>query len=257
MGKSGQLSGLRVLVPRPSPQGEKLAEEIRRHGGEAVHFPVVETVLPDSFEELDRVLRDLERFGLVIVVSAAAARSVASRMATLGVRLPDATLICSVGPITAQVLKESGLRADIEPESEYTSEGLLESLKDIDVSGMHIAIFRGQEGREKLGEELGKSGAAVSLVMCYRRKMTDRSFATVIQAWESRGFDVVIITSHNILDALLQLLGARHHLLKESRVLVISDRIARYCQQLGISEVTVCSPGNASVIDGLHKIMSG
>ncbi|MYB35751.1 MAG: uroporphyrinogen-III synthase [Gammaproteobacteria bacterium] len=254
MPDSGQLSGLRVLVPRPSPQGDKLVEEIRRIGAEALHFPVVKTVPPESHEGLDQALLDIERFGMVIMVSVAAARSVLTRMRSLGLNLPLSTLVCSVGPVTSQVLRDCGIRVDIEPENEFTSEGLLESLRHIELSGKHIAIFRGQEGREKLTRDLEKAGATVLPVMSYRRQITDRPFDEVIQAWKSRGFDVVIITSHNILDALLELLGSKHsHLIETTRVLAISPRIANYCRQNKVHNVSVCAPGTASVCESLKQ----
>jgi len=254
MADSGQLSGLRILVPRPSPQGDKLVEEIRRLGAEAVHFPVVETVPPYSHEQLDQALSDLERFTMVIMVSVAAARSVLARMEDLGLNWPRSTRICSVGPVTSQVLRDFGIHVDIEPESDFTSEGLLDSLKHVELSGKHVAIFRGQEGREKLTEGLENAGATVLPVMSYRRRITRRPFDEVIQVWRSRGFDAVIITSHNILDALLELLGAQHrHLIETTRALVISPRIAGYCRQNKVHNVSVCSPGTASVCASLTQ----
>lgn len=255
MSDSGQLSGLRVLVPRPSPQGDKLVEELRQLGAEALHFPVVETVPPESYEGLDQALRDIDGFGMIIVVSVAAARSVLTRMRSLGLNWPRSTLVCSIGPVTSQVLRGCGIRVDIEPASEFTSEGLLESLQHVELHGKHIAIFRGQEGREKLTEDLEKAGAAVLPVMSYRRQVTDRPFDEVIQVWRSRGFDVVIITSHNILDALLELLGARHrHLIETTRALAISPRIANYCRKNKVHSVSVCTPGTASVCESLRQL---
>ena len=254
MSDSGRLSGLRVLVPRPSPQGDKLVEEIRQLGAEALHFPVVETVPPESHEVLDQVLLDMEKFGLIIMVSVAAARSVLTRMRSLGLNWPRSTLVCSVGPVTSQVLRDNGIRVDIEPESEFTSEGLLASLQQTELSGRHIAIFRGQEGREKLTEDLEKAGATVLPVMSYRRQITAQPFDEVIQAWRSRGFDVVVITSHNILDALLELLGTQHRcLIETTRVLVISPRIANYCRRNKVHNVSVCTPGTASVCESLKQ----
>ncbi|MCY4228302.1 MAG: uroporphyrinogen-III synthase [Gammaproteobacteria bacterium] len=254
MSDSGQLSGLRVLVPRPSPQGDELVKELRQLGAETLHFPVVETVPPESYGDLDQALRDMERFGIIIMVSVAAARAVVMRMRSLGLDWPSSALVCSVGPVTSQVLRGYGVRVDIEPEHEFTSEGLLESLQHVELSGKHIAIFRGQEGREKLTEDLEKSGAAVLPVMSYRRQVTDRAFDEVIQVWKSIGFDVVIVTSHNILDALLELLGASHrHLIETTCALVISARIANYCKQNKICNVSVCSPGTASVCESLKQ----
>lgn len=252
------LSALRILVPRPSPQGDSVVAEIRQLGGEAVHFPVVETAMLDDFEELDMILRDIKQFALVIVVSVAAATSISKRMRALSLKIPDTSMVCSVGPITSQLLKRLGFRVDIEPESEFTSEGLLESLKDIDLSGKKVAIFRGQNGREKLAEELQRFGALVSCVTCYRRRTTERSFGQVVEVWQSKGFDVVIITSNNILDALLELLGAQYRtLIETTKALVISPRIAEYCRENGIDNIVVCRPGSAPVIDSLCRLASG
>ena len=249
------LRNLRVLVPRPSPQGDGLAAEIRRLGGEALHFPVVETVLPESFEELDAVLLNLEHYALAVVVSVAAANAVSSRIDTLGLALPDSILVASVGPVTSEALRRRGLRVDIEPERDFTSEGLLQALEHVDLSGRRVAIFRGQTGREMLAIRFERVGGRVDRITSYRRRITDRPFRPVIEIWESRGFDAVIVTSNAILDALLQLLGARNrHLIESARVLAISPRIAEYCKRSGIVDVIVSKPGNGPVIDSLSRL---
>ncbi len=254
---SEKLSGLRVLVPRPSPQGDQLVQEIRNLGADALHFPVVETVPPESYEELDQILRDIDRFNMVIMVSVAAARSVLTRMQTLELNWPSSTLVCSVGPVTSQALMSYGIRVDFEPEREYTSEGLLDSLSAIELSGFRVAIFRGQEGREKLTGGLEKAGASVLPVMSYRRQITGQPFDAVIKDWKSEGFDVVIITSHNILDALMELLDADHrYLIETTPALAISKRIADYCRLRKIQNTSVCTPGNASIIESLTRLVS-
>ncbi|MCY4051434.1 MAG: uroporphyrinogen-III synthase [Gammaproteobacteria bacterium] len=257
MTNSGKLSGLRVLVPRPSPQGDQLVTEIRNLGADAFHFPVVETVPPESYEELDQVLHNIDHFHMVIMVSVAAARSVFTRIQVLKLDWPSSVLVCSVGPVTSQVLQDYGIQVDFEPEKEYTSEGLLESLSKVELSGLNVAIFRGQEGRKKLNEELEEAGATVLPVMSYRRQITHQSFDPVIKVWKARGFDVIIITSHNILDALLKLLGTEHeYLIETTPTLAISKRIAEYCKRKKIHHVSICTPGNTSIIKSLIKLSS-
>ena len=115
----------------------------------------------------------------------------------------------------------------------------------------------GQDGRETLTQELTRQGAYVDIVTCYQRKLTTASFYAIVEIWKSPGFDVVIITSNAILDALILLLGKQNLcLMRSTKALIISRRIADYCATLGICDVILGDPGNGPVINSLARLLA-
>lgn len=246
------LDGLRVLVPRPSPQGDSLVAEIRAHGGHATHFPVLRTVQPEHPGPVDRVLENAGGYALFIVVSAAAAESLAARLRALGIALPETVMVASVGPATTAVLGRLGIPVHFEPQDNYSSEGLLEQLEKARWSGKRVAIFRGQNGRELVRRALQQRGARVEMICSYHRVLTDQPFDPVVHAWKKTPFDAVVITSNAVLDALLSLLEPHDRRLMHGVAgVAISQRSRDYCIRRGMRDVTLAAPGNGPVLRAL------
>jgi uroporphyrinogen-III synthase len=57
----------------------------------------------------------------------------------------------------------------------------------IDAQGKRVIIFRGEGGRELLGETLKQRGAAVEYVSCYRRARPQLDPAPLLKLWEKAG----------------------------------------------------------------------
>ena len=64
------LAGRRVLVTRAVHQAGKLSDGLRAVGAIPVEVPVLEIAPPDSFDPLDKALRQLDQYDLVIFTSA-------------------------------------------------------------------------------------------------------------------------------------------------------------------------------------------
>ncbi len=243
------LDGLRILVPRPSPQGDSLVAEIRAHGGYATHFPVLRTVEPEYFEPVDRVLENAGNYSLFIIVSVAAANALSARMQALGIAMPETARVASVGPATTAALRQLGMPVHFEPHDDYSSEGLLEQLEQVQWAGKRIAVFRGQNGRELVRRALQQRGACVEMVCSYHRILSDQPFDPVVDAWKKTPFDAVVITSNAVFDALLALLDpSDHYLLHDVTGVAISQRIRNYCIHRGMRDVIPTAPGNEPVL---------
>ena len=80
------LAGRRVLVTRAVHQAGKLSEGLRALGAEPVEVPVLEIRPPESFESLDKVLRQLDDYHWLILTSANTVRALVERAAELGIR---------------------------------------------------------------------------------------------------------------------------------------------------------------------------
>jgi uroporphyrinogen-III synthase len=162
------LTGVSVLVTRPAPQAGPLAELIRAAGGSARLFPVMEIVDPQDSRPLHRSVDRLDDIDLVIFISPNAVNR--AMHAILSRRtLPTGLRLACVGRGSARELSRLGYTDVITPLGRADSEALLALPALQAVAGKKIIIFRGDGGRELLGDTLTARGAEVEYVECYRR----------------------------------------------------------------------------------------
>lgn len=84
-------------------------------------------------------------------------------------RWPTARFAC-IGQATADALRRLRPNAQpVVPDTTADSEGLLAALTPQDFAGARVWLLRGQEGRERLPEQLRAWGAAVTPVAVYQR----------------------------------------------------------------------------------------
>ncbi len=231
------LHGLNVLVTRPAEQAADFSEMISAAHGRPVGFPALEILGPEDKQQVREQLKDLSRMNLLIFVSANAVRYA---FPLLPDQIPLDLRVAAVGKATARALQEVGLDPTLVPESSYDSEGLLALPALQDVKGWRVLIVRGDGGREHLRETLEARGASVEYVGVYRRRLPRRNPANLIANWD-RLVDVVTVTSVQVLDNLFTLLGeAGANQLRQTPLVVASQRIAtraagRGCQQVLVS----------------------
>jgi uroporphyrinogen III methyltransferase/synthase len=72
--------------------------------------------------------------------------------------------VAAIGPGTARALRDRGVEADVVPQ-EFTAEGLVQALGDVQVSRALVA--RAREGRDVLPEALRERGAEVDVLALY------------------------------------------------------------------------------------------
>ncbi len=200
--------------------------------------------LPD-LEPARRVLARAEEADLLIFISA---NAVGHAFPLLPDILPAELAVAAVGQATARALEQVGLAPDLVPEGRFDSEGLLALPQMQQMRGKRIIIVRGQGGRETLRKTLEARGAEVSYAELYRRQCAERSSANLVVNWEQM-VEAVVVTSVAVFDCLWKLLGAKGQaLLKETPLVVLSERIARHAGELGCRQVTVTAQANDKAI---------
>lgn len=110
-----QVGGRRVLLPRPREGRVELVEGLRKAGADLVAVEAYRTVPADrtTFEELGRWL-GARAVDAIAFASPSAVKAVVCGLGEKG-GLLKGTLLASIGPTTAEALRELGLSADIEP----------------------------------------------------------------------------------------------------------------------------------------------
>ncbi|MBN2290041.1 MAG: uroporphyrinogen-III C-methyltransferase [Candidatus Glassbacteria bacterium] len=132
----GDLKGKRVLLPRAAVARQVIPEALRALGAEVDEVAVYSTGI-ETPENLDRVVEELTE-GRVDVVTFTSSSTVENFVRLVGepvaAGLGGKTLVASIGPVTAEIAAQHGLRTDIMPE-DYTVEGLAAAVRDHFTSG--------------------------------------------------------------------------------------------------------------------------
>jgi uroporphyrinogen-III synthase len=244
---SGPLAGRGILITRPARQAAGLANKVAALGGAPVIFPAIAILPPADPAALARAHAALSTYAIAVFVSANAVE--------YGVpdprRWPAGLAVFAPGPGTAEALAAVGISDVRIPETTFDSEGLL-ALPDLEeVRGKRVLIFRGDGGRELLGETLQARGADVDYVACYRRSRPQSGAAGLAEAFRDGRIDAVTITSSEAVDNLWAL--ADDAMRAAWRVLptfVPHPRIAAHARDLGLS-VVATGAGDAGLVAGL------
>ncbi|MGH8501260.1 MAG: uroporphyrinogen-III synthase [Gammaproteobacteria bacterium] len=229
----GPLTGVGVMVTRASHQAGLLCEMIENAGGRAVRLPVLEITGPTSAAGLERIINRLSAFHIAIFVSQNAVVFGHALGADLG-----AIKLAAIGQKTAAALEQTGNRVDIYPRLGFTTEDLLKLPEMNDVRGRRIVIFRGEGGRERLGETLRARGASVVYAEVYRRVRPRELPAALRRCLEQRAAELITVASGEALKNLDQ--GCAPELrsrLHETALLAGSARIAAQAHSAGFTRV--------------------
>jgi len=244
---SGALAGRRVLVTRPSEQAQALERLVRDAGGEPVCVPAIEVREPADLAPFHAVADRLASFDLAVFVSR---NAVCRALDLLGGRSwPVRLKVATVGQGSRAELEKRGFANVIAPAARSDSEALLALPELAAVRGSRIVIFRGEGGRELLGQALAARGASVEHVACYRRVVPEG--ARMRAAWAG-GMDAVTVSSAEGLANLLAMLGeGAVRQLSGIPLFVPHPRVAEEAQQRGLQQAIVAGPGDAEMVAAL------
>lgn len=254
MAETSGLTGVSVLVTRPAPQAGPLVELIRAAGGRARLFPVMEIVDPEDSRPLHRSVDRLDDIDLVIFISPNAVNR--AMHAILSRRtLPTGLRLACVGRGSARELSRLGYTDVITPLGRADSEALLALPALQAVAGKKIIIFRGDGGRELLGDTLTARGAEVEYVECYRRVRPQADAASLIDDWRRGAIDIVSVTSTQGLKNLYAMLGdAGRPCLLNTPIVVLSERTAHTCRELGCTTepMVTADASDAAIVETIQ-----
>ena len=208
------LFGKRVLVTRPEDRSLDLARMLRDQGAEALRLPAIRIAPPDDPEPLSRAVREARGYDWIVWTSASGVRAFFDEVERQGLdaRALGAARICAIGPATAAVLREHGLRADVIP-SEFRGEGAAQAVLDAhggDLHGVRILLPRAAVAREVLPDTLRAAGAHVDVVHAYQNlPPAPDDEAAIRRAFDEGAIDVVTFTAPSTVASVVRILGDR------------------------------------------------
>ena len=175
--------------------------------------------------------------------------AIATRMITGLMYMGQEPRVDALSQGTRRELERHGVAGVLAAEEGADSEALLALPELQQVAGRRIAIFRGEGGRELLGETLRGRGASVEYVECYRRVLPRGDPAPLLAAWKSGGLHAVTASSAQGLANLFALLDPG--LLRGLPLFVPHARVADEARRLGARQTRVAGPGDEEMFTAL------
>ena len=252
--KSQSLAGRTIVVTRPAQQARSLARLIEDAGASPFLFPAIEIRDVEDIGPFTRLVDRLDEFDLAVFISPNAIER-AMHLIQARRKLPPRLKIAAIGGGSVKALERLGVTGVIAPQGRYDSEALLE--RGEIAGARRVVIFRGEGGREHLGDALSARGAKVEYAECYRRVKPALDPAPLLKAWSGGGIHAVTATSSEGLRNFAEMIGAPgRERLQATPVFVPHPRIAEAARSLEIRAVVVTGPGDEGVLEGLSAFFS-
>jgi uroporphyrinogen-III synthase len=251
MSNPGRLTGRRIVVTRPAGQNEGLATLIRDAGGEPIAFPVLEILDLEDTRALVAAADRLDQYDLAVFISPNAVDKAMNVIRARG-EWPPRLRAATIGRASEKALARHGVADVIAPRGRFDSEALLALPALAGVRGWRVAVFRGDGGRELLGDTLRARGATVDYVECYRRVRPNADVEPLLKRWARGEIDAVTVSSSEGLRNLYDMLGKLGQAwLKRTPLVAPHSRIAESARALGCERVFETGPADEGIFAGL------
>ena len=231
--KSG-LQGQVILNTRPRHQQAELAALLEQQGARVLSFPVIEIAPIENPDLEQRLAREIPQFDILLFVSRNAVDA-AFRMLDVA-QLASKLSFGVIGTATRRALADRVEHLDqcLVAGEPYNSEALLDADALQRVAGKRIMIFRGQQGRNLLGDELVARGAEVSYCEVYRRVLPQRDVSVFNRLVADTFPTLAILTSNEGMHNLFELVDdAAAERLRRIPWILISERMRESALKLG------------------------
>jgi uroporphyrinogen-III synthase len=201
--ESFSLKGKTIAVTRPRGQTEEIGKIIEERGGKPCFIPTIEIKGPSDLEPIKKLIHELwnGKVDYVIFMSVNGIKSLLSAAESLGLLNEmlsglKKTVTIAVGPRTANELKAHQIEVNFVP-LKYTSEGILQILRQRGVSGKIIRIPRTSKAKPILKEQLKEMGALIQEIYVYESALpTDQEGkATFFQNLIAENIDAIVFGS--------------------------------------------------------------
>ena len=236
--ESRPLFGWRVLVPRTRAQAGETSALLRTYGAEPLEVPTIAVEPPRTPAPMERSIKGLVtgRYAWVVFTSSNAVRAVQEKLTEFGLdaRAFAGVRIAAVGTATGAALEAYGIRPDLLPSGEQSSEGLLEDFPDYDdVLDLLDRVFlpRADIATETLVAGLKDRGWAVDDITAYRTVRAAPPPAPVREAIKGGKVDAALFTSSSTVRNLVGIAGKPH---ERTVIACIGPHTAQTARDLGL-----------------------
>ena len=247
-----KLRGQCILNTRPLHQLGGLTSLLEAQGAGVLPFPAIEIVDCVTTDFHRSLAENIKRYDIVLFVSR---NAVHGAFRFLGAAPLPADLKLGVigqGTYTALADRVDDLDQQLILGHPYNSEGLLACAALQQVEGRDILIFRGQQGRNLLGDELRARGATVTYCEVYRRRAPDYEADTFERLTAGQFPTLAVFTSNEGMhNALAAMRGEARVKMLDIPWLLISERMRESALNLGHNGVILIAADASD--EGIHQ----
>jgi uroporphyrinogen III methyltransferase / synthase len=243
--ESKPLFGWRVLVPRTKEQAESLSERLRSYGAVPQEVPTIAVEPPRTPQQMERAVKGLVtgRYQWIAFTSVNAVRAVREKLEEYGLdaRAFAGVKVAAVGEQTAAALGRFGIKPDLVPDGEQSSEGLAAAwppYDDVLDPINRVLLPRADIATETLVARLTDLGWEAEDVTAYRTVRAAPPPAPIREAIKGGGFDAVLFTSSSTVRNLIGIAGKPHAV---TVIAVIGPQTAQTAAEYGL-RVDVMAP---------------
>lgn len=243
------MTGWRLLLTRPADESAALGALLAEQGIFSSSLPLLDIVPIPASDTMRDVVRRLDHYCAVIVVSKPAARIGLELLDRFCSQMPRVKWF-TVGAATAQILEERGLDVSF-PQEGDDSEALLELAKLREAVARpdpRVLILRGEGGRELLAERLRELGASVEYLELYRRDLPQYPPAALPGRIAAERLNGLVVSSGQGFEHLHQLAGDAWPQLARLPLFVPSPRVAELARAAGAITVVDCRGASAAAL---------
>ena len=231
------LFGRRIAITRARSQAGAFAHAIEELGGEVIEFPTIEIVPPQSYDPLDRAIKEITRYHWIIFTSVNGVIVFFDRYQRLRRKIGElrGIRIAAIGPETAKSLESVGLKPDLVPE-EFRAEAILRGIKPGEIRGKRVLLPRAARARDILPKTLQEWGAEVDVIEAYRTVVAKSDARQLEKLLRLKKIDMITFTSSSTVTNFAALFPGKDMggLLSGAAVACIGPITQKTAEELGI-----------------------
>lgn len=227
---SKPLAALRVLVTRPAHQADNIINRLNGLGACCLALPSIEISASTDCETTLKISQTIQQYDIALFVSQNAIQNTFEFIDINN--WPKNLKIGVIGKGSADYIKQYQLHEVELSQSTFDSEGLLATPFLNQIKGKKIIIFRGQQGRNLLGDTLIERGAEVQYCEVYKRSVPLISSDSISILFDQEP-NLAIFTSSEGLENTFKLISNKQSgYLTQIPWLLISERMKKTAYNL-------------------------
>jgi len=253
------LAGKRIVVTRAREQANDFIHSLQKLGAEVLLMPTVSFAPPNDWAPVDAALRHFAQFEWVLFTSRNAVGFFCRRWRELGLDRDlfqlAKPLIAAVGPATAQVASENGLRVDYVAKAN-TGEALATEMRT-SLGDKSVLLPRSDRADDRLPDALRAAGAFVTTVVAYRTSTPESLDPEILARLRLSEIDAISFASPSAVHNLARLIGSSDELASLSQRVpfaAIGPTTARALRDAGVRvAIEAVEPSPACLADAISK----
>src|SRR6266550_108034 len=201
------LFGKTIVVTRTRKQASVLSSKLRSLGANIIELPTIRIEPPSDLREFAELVQDAHNYDWIVFTSANGVEAFFNIFFKLydDTREIGGVRIATIGPATAQRVKDFHLHVDLQPKEFVAEDVVREFKKQGSVENLKVLLVRAEKARDVLSKELSGLGAIVDEAVAYRTVPETHDTSGTRQQLAKHGADLITFTSSSTVENFLAL----------------------------------------------------